>query len=356
VPCALRWKFRDFRVDVLLLASLALWIWISTEPDFAANGTATCQGHRSDAVGACGNRRRFEAVAGGASKAAERHRRCSTSKKSRNQEGFRMIRRLTSVALLMNVLAFSPGCTAPEVGSENGPNPQAAGDPLADDGKKTDAAEAPASPPTDKHSLTVTLNGPGAGNITSTPSGLTCAGNTCKGSFPVGTTVTLTATPNPSSFFTAWTGKCTGTTSCALEVGDDVQVGAQFSNFDGTTWTGTYTGQQHVGNCIANNAGDVVLTFTQKGSALSSQVDMTGIDMRNTRVCSTAGMTSGSSDDSPMQMVGATIFGSWSVAASGPTSKFSYPFIAQISGNTIKGSWTCTNCPGEFTLTKRERP
>jgi hypothetical protein len=122
---------------------------------------------------------------------------------------------------------------------------------------------------------------------------------------------------------------------------------------DGTTWSGTYNGQKRVGSCFANNAGSITVRFSRKNDALSSKVDLTGIDMRNTLVCSTDGSTNGSSGDSPTSITGMTLFGTWDVSASGPTSQFSYPFMAQLSESTIKGSWRCDNCPGDFTLTKQ---
>jgi List-Bact-rpt repeat protein/Big-like domain-containing protein len=52
--------------------------------------------------------------------------------------------------------------------------------------------------------LTVTFAGTGSGSITSSPAGLGCA-TTCSASFASGTAVTLTATPNGSTFG-GWAG------------------------------------------------------------------------------------------------------------------------------------------------------
>ena len=52
--------------------------------------------------------------------------------------------------------------------------------------------------------LTVDFAGAGAGTVTSSPPGLGCA-STCTGNFPSGTQVTLTATPNGSTFG-GWVG------------------------------------------------------------------------------------------------------------------------------------------------------
>jgi uncharacterized delta-60 repeat protein len=53
--------------------------------------------------------------------------------------------------------------------------------------------------------LTVTKAGKGSGTVTSTPAGIDC-GATCTSGFPMGTVVTLTATPTPGSTFVGWTG------------------------------------------------------------------------------------------------------------------------------------------------------
>jgi Divergent InlB B-repeat domain/Bacterial Ig-like domain (group 2) len=52
--------------------------------------------------------------------------------------------------------------------------------------------------------LTVNFAGTGAGTVSSSPGGLGCS-TTCTASFPSGTTVTLTATPNGSTFG-GWAG------------------------------------------------------------------------------------------------------------------------------------------------------
>jgi hypothetical protein len=56
--------------------------------------------------------------------------------------------------------------------------------------------------------LAVTFGGAGAGDISSSPGGLSCASSAgvCTSQFPVGTVVTITATPSGSSTFGSWTG------------------------------------------------------------------------------------------------------------------------------------------------------
>ncbi|MBS0152544.1 MAG: S8 family serine peptidase [Nitrospira sp.] len=64
-------------------------------------------------------------------------------------------------------------------------------------------------------SVTVNKSGAGAGTITSSAAGIAC-GATCTGQFLQGSTVSLTAAPNPQSVFTGWSGDCAGTGSCSL--------------------------------------------------------------------------------------------------------------------------------------------
>jgi phospholipase C len=67
--------------------------------------------------------------------------------------------------------------------------------------------------------LTVTTSGTGAGTVTSMPTGISCAsGSTtgCSATFPPGTPVSLSESPNPNDLFSGWTGACQGTGSCSI--------------------------------------------------------------------------------------------------------------------------------------------
>ena len=65
--------------------------------------------------------------------------------------------------------------------------------------------------------FTVTTNkaGAGTGTVTSDSPGIDC-GTTCDGKFLQGSTVNLTAVPDPGSVFAGWSGDCAGTSSCSL--------------------------------------------------------------------------------------------------------------------------------------------
>jgi PKD repeat protein len=71
--------------------------------------------------------------------------------------------------------------------------------------------------------LTVLLAGTGAGTV----SGQGCTAP-CTQNFPVGTPVTLTATPNMGSNFTGWSGDCTGIGTCSLVMNTAHTVTATF--------------------------------------------------------------------------------------------------------------------------------
>jgi PKD domain/Divergent InlB B-repeat domain len=76
--------------------------------------------------------------------------------------------------------------------------------------------------------LTVSSAGSGAGTVELSPGGISCA-SSCQPSFDSGTLVTLTASPDPGSTFSGWSGDCTGTGSCQLTMNQARSVTANFS-------------------------------------------------------------------------------------------------------------------------------
>ncbi len=76
--------------------------------------------------------------------------------------------------------------------------------------------------------LRVTSAGTGGGSVTSNPSGIDC-GSICSAPFNSGKQVTITATANPSSTFTGWSGACTGTQpACQVSMTGPQSVTANF--------------------------------------------------------------------------------------------------------------------------------
>ena len=77
--------------------------------------------------------------------------------------------------------------------------------------------------------LTVSRAGSAEGTVTSAPVGLNC-GAICTASFPAGTVVTVSATPDPDAVFREWRGACTGTSpTCIFNLTGNASVTAVFS-------------------------------------------------------------------------------------------------------------------------------
>lgn len=81
--------------------------------------------------------------------------------------------------------------------------------------------------PTESYPLSVTRGGRGAGNVGSSPAGISC-GATCTASYAAGTAVTLTAQPVAGSVFTGWAGSCAGTATCSVTMSAARAVSATF--------------------------------------------------------------------------------------------------------------------------------
>ncbi|MCP5149102.1 MAG: hypothetical protein H6982_00005, partial [Chromatiales bacterium] len=77
--------------------------------------------------------------------------------------------------------------------------------------------------------LQTTVTPPGAGRVTSSPSGIDCPTLDCVASYADGTDVTLTATPAPGFRLVGWTGACSGTGACTVPMTQSRAVGAEFA-------------------------------------------------------------------------------------------------------------------------------
>lgn len=106
--------------------------------------------------------------------------------------------------------------------------------------------------------LTVSLGGTGAGEVTSTPSGIGCtwtgASSTgaCDASFTEGTTVTLTSQANTGAFI-GWGGACSGSGSCSVTM-DQAR-----------TVTGTFDLPVHALTITAHGTGSGTVESTPLG-------------------------------------------------------------------------------------------
>jgi PKD repeat protein len=76
--------------------------------------------------------------------------------------------------------------------------------------------------------LSVSKQGTGSGQVSSTPGGISCRSG-CQASFGTGTVVTLTPTPDAGSVFAGWSGDCSGTGSCQVTMNQARSVVATFA-------------------------------------------------------------------------------------------------------------------------------
>ena len=103
-----------------------------------------------------------------------------------------------------------------------------------------------------QYTLTVTKAGTGSGTVTSNPAGINC-GADCSEAYNQGTSVTLTATPDSGSTFTGWSGACSGTGACIVNMTSDKAVTAAFAvSYDGT-WNGTTSQGKEFSLTVSNN-------------------------------------------------------------------------------------------------------
>jgi hypothetical protein len=104
--------------------------------------------------------------------------------------------------------------------------------------------------------LTVVPAGTGDGTVISMPAGIDCPMD-CSQTYDAGTTVTLTATQDPTSTFTGWSGGgCSGTGSCVVTMNASQSVTAIFDanpvltvSLEPATTTGTVTSDDGGINC-----------------------------------------------------------------------------------------------------------
>lgn len=100
--------------------------------------------------------------------------------------------------------------------------------PLTSDGNAQDPSWGRAQARPVRLTVTVQATSGAAGRIVSRPAGISC-GTDCTHRYPVGTTVTLTATPASGSRFLRWSGACSGTArTCTVQMAAATRVVARF--------------------------------------------------------------------------------------------------------------------------------
>lgn len=105
--------------------------------------------------------------------------------------------------------------------------------------------------------LTISKSGTGSGTVTSSPAGINC-GTDCSENYNQGTTVTLTASPGATSQFNGWSGGgCSGTGPCAVTLGSDTVVIAEFAPLPPSTYALTVSRQGTGGGTVASSPAGI---------------------------------------------------------------------------------------------------
>jgi hypothetical protein len=108
--------------------------------------------------------------------------------------------------------------------------------------------------------LSVSLDGGGAGAVTSTPAGINC-GAQCSAGFASGTSVTLTAAPDASSsLFTGWSGDCSSDGTCMVTTDKARNVGATFELHGSHRWIDqiSFAGADSIDYLAVDGSDDII--------------------------------------------------------------------------------------------------
>jgi hypothetical protein len=121
------------------------------------------------------------------------------------------------------------------------------------------------------HPLSVKLSGNGAGNINSSPAGISCVSGTCTVQFGSGSTIILLATPSSSStslsYFNTWTG-------CSNAVGNNCTVNINAAK--NVTATFTTLNPVHIANGNYYSTLQTAYNAATSSKILTQAVKLTG--------------------------------------------------------------------------------
>ena len=179
--------------------------------------------------------------------------------------------------------------------------------------------------------VTITAGGNGTGTVMSSPAGINC-GSDCTETFPAGTMVTLTASPNASSQFVGWGGDCSGSGTCVIMVSRAMNVTANFALNN---------------SLVVMPAGNGTGTVTSNPGGINCGTDCSEAYTPGTMVVLTAAAATGSYFDG-WTGAGCSGFGTCMVtmdAAKMVTATFTLTRLTLTTTSAGNGSGTITSAP-----------
>ena len=135
--------------------------------------------------------------------------------------------------------------------------------------------------------LNVARAGSGFGTVTTNPPAIDCgpATSACERGFVPDSNVTVTATPNPGSVFTGFSGACSGTAPCELTMDGAKSVVAEFEPEFEVEWTSRTSVADNQWSSVAYGNG-LFVAVAQSGSGNRVMTSPDGVNwaIRNTPV------------------------------------------------------------------------
>ena len=205
----------------------------------------------------------------------------------------------------------------------------------------------PADTITVNNTMTVTkdVNATGTGSVTSKPSGISC-GSTCTATFTETTTVTLTATPASDSIFIGWSGACSGTASCTLDMQSSRTVVAHFSITQRLlTVSKSGTGQGSVSSTPAGLSCNAICTSSTQSFVQGTTVTLTASPATGSQFAGWTGACLGSGLSCTVSLSSSlTVYAEFNTAVS---SQYALQVSSAGGGSgTITSNPSGINCPG----------
>ena len=185
--------------------------------------------------------------------------------------------------------------------------------------------------------LSVKAAGAGAGVVSSSPGGINC-GSSCTANFSSGTQVTLTASAMANSFFSGWSGACSGSGTCTMTLTTNESVTATFSDSPVLTVSRSGTGQ---GTVTSNPSGINCGSTCSASFNPATQVTLTATPGANSTFAAWAGACSGSNPTCTVTLnASQQVTAIFDVAQNNPT------LSVVISGNgSVASNPGGINCP-----------